>query len=128
MSSPPPLVLCWTDPGIGEANAHLELKRRFEGVHPRIDRWVYFDCSDHFTEFVNGNPNVKIVTIMNGGFARRFVNPVSHLDNLHSVYVFCGNKSKYVSLPQDEPKIRVVCDDEDELFRRMQYDLQREFP
>lgn len=128
MTSQPPLVLCWADPNMGDPNAYLTEKQRFAGVHNRIDRWVYHQCGDDFTNFVNSNPNIKIVAIMNGGLAKRFVNPVSHLNNLHSVYVFCGTISKYASLTQEEPKIRAVFDNENDLFRRMQSDLQREFP
>ncbi len=128
MSSQPPLVACWLDQSIGEANAHLELKRRFEGVSNRIAKWVYFDSGDQFNEFIDGNPNVKLVAIMSGGFAKRLVTPISNRDALHSVYVFCGNKEKYQTLSKDEPKIKGVFDSEDELFNRMHGDLSREFP
>jgi len=127
MSSRPPLVACWVDQSIGEANTHLALKTKFEGVSNRITRWYYFDSSDQFNEFINGNPNVKVVAIMSGRLAKCFVTPISDRDALHSVYVFCGNKQKYQSLPLDEPKIKGVYDSEDELFRQMHSDLQREF-
>jgi hypothetical protein len=128
MSSQTPLVACWLDQSIGVAGAHLDLKRRFEGISNRIVRWNYFDCGDQFNEFIDANPNVKLVAIMSGSFAKRLVSPVSDRDALHSVYVLCGNKAKYQSLTSDEPKVKGVFDSEDELFRKMRSDLQREFP
>jgi hypothetical protein len=128
MSSRGPLHACWLDQSIGEANAHLPLKRRFEGISNNIVQWHYFDCGDRFTEFIDNNPNIKLVAIMSGSFAKRLVTPVADRDALHSVYVFCGNTGKYTSLPTDEQKIRAVFDSEDRLFERMKNDLQREFP
>jgi hypothetical protein len=124
MSSRPSLVACWLDTSIGEASAYLPLKARFEGVSNRITKWHYFDCGDKFTDFINENPNVKLVAIMSGGMARRLVSPVSDRDALHSVYVFCGNKEKYSALPSQEPKIKGIFDSEDVLFRQMKSDLQ----
>ena len=128
MSSVQPLVACWLDPSIGEANAHLALKQRFEGVSNRIAKWHYFDCGDDFTNFVLANPNMKLVAIMNGGFARRLVAPVSDRDALHSVYVLCVNVDKCQNLKAEEPKVKGVFADEDTLFRQMSNDLRREFP
>jgi len=124
MSSRAPLVACWLDPSIGEAGTHLDLKKRFESVSNRITQWYYFDSGDQFNEFLDANPNVKLVAIMSGGFAKRLVTPVSDREALHSVYVFCGNKEKYKSLPAEEKKIKGVFDSEDDLYRKIHYDLQ----
>lgn len=128
MANSQPLVLMWVDQGISEPGTNLELKKRFSAVHPRISEWIYYDSGDHFGKYVMNNPNVKIVAIMSGSLAKQRVSPVSHQESLHSVYVFCGNLSKYQNLPQEEPKIKGVYNDDNELFRRMQADLQREFP
>jgi hypothetical protein len=128
MASNTSLVACWLDPDIGEAGKHLPLKKRFEGVSNRIAQWYYFDSGDQFNEFIDGNPNAKLVAIMSAGFAKRVVNPISDRDVLHSVYVFCGNLEKNKNLPLQEPKIKGVFITEDDLFRQMKSDLQREFP
>ncbi len=124
MSSPAPLVACWLDQSIGEAGTHLDLKRRFEGVSNRITKWHYFDSGDDFNAFLDANPDVKLVAIMSGGFARRLVTPVSDREALHSVYVFCGNRERYRSLLADENKIKGVFDSEDDLYRKIHDDLQ----
>ncbi len=124
MSSRAPLVACWLDQSIGEAGTHLDLKRRFESVSNRITQWHYFDSGDRFNEFLDANPNVKLVAIMSGGFAKRLVTPVSDREALHSVYVFCANKEKYKSLPADEKKIKGVFNSEDDLYRQIHYDLK----
>ncbi|CAF0811931.1 unnamed protein product [Rotaria sp. Silwood1] len=128
MSSSPPLVACWLDQNIGEANTHLALKKRFESISNRIVKWHYFESTDQFNEFINGNPNVKLVAIMSGHLARCLVSLVSDRDTLHSVYIFCGNKEKYKSKFIDEKKVKGIFDTEDDLYRQMQIDLKKEFP
>ena len=128
MANQAPLVLMWVDKGIGEANTNLKLKERFKTVHPRINEWIYYDCGDDFTKYVTNNPNVKIVAIMSGSFAKRLVTPISHQESLHSVYVFCGTRANHQKLLEDETKIKGVYDDEDDLYRRLQTDLRRDFP
>jgi hypothetical protein len=122
------LVACWLDPSIGEAGAFLPLKQRFQGVSNRIAQWHYFESVDQFNQFIDGNPNMKLVAIMSGNFAKTTVTPVADRNALHSVYVFCGNKEKYKDLPAKEKKIRGIFVTEDDLFRQMQHDLQQEFP
>lgn len=128
MSISRPLVVCWLAQDIGEAGAHLKLKATMKGISNRIAQWHYFDSGDAFTQFVDANPNVNIVAIMSGRFARQKVAEMSDRNALHSVYVFCGNKANYQQLLADEPKIKGLIDTEDELFDRMRRDLQREFP
>jgi hypothetical protein len=128
MSSRPPLVACWLDTNIGEPGKYLDLKKEAEGISNNIVRWHYFDCGDQFTEFINSNPNIKLVAIMSGRFARQLVTPVADRDALHSVYVYCGNVEKHRALPTLEPKIKGVFDSDKELFRQMRNDLNREFP
>lgn len=128
MANQSPLILMWVDKGIGEANTNLALKERFRNVHPRISQWIYYDNGDEFTKYVTTNPNGKIVAIMSGSFAKRLVSPVSHQECLHSVYVFCGTRANHERLVQEEEKIIAVYDDENELFRRLKADLQRDFP
>ncbi|CAF2365218.1 unnamed protein product [Rotaria sp. Silwood2] len=128
MASSPPLVACWLDQSIGEAGAHLTLKERFESVSNRIVKWHYFDSTDQFNEFIDGNPNVKLVAIMCGHLAKCLVPLVSDRDALHSVYIFCGNKEKYKSKFSDEKKVKGIFNSEDDLYRQIQIDLKREFP
>ncbi|CAF1264811.1 unnamed protein product [Adineta ricciae] len=122
------VIACWVDPSIGEAGAHLALKRRFEGISNRITRWYYFDNGDPFRALLDANPDMALVVIMSGQLARQHVPIISHLPNLHSVYVFCGNKQKYQSLPQEEPKVKGIFTSEDDLFQQMSTHLQRDFP
>jgi len=128
MSSQPPLVACWLDENSREPGAYLDFKKRCEGVSNRIIKWNYFDSGDQFNEFIDANPNVKLVAIISGRLAKLVVTPVADRAALHSVYVYCGNKEKYQSLAANEPKIKGVFDSEDNLFRQMRSDLQREFP
>ncbi|CAF0932287.1 unnamed protein product [Adineta ricciae] len=128
MSTSPPVIACWVDPSIGEAGAHLALKKRFEGVSNRITQWHYFDNGDPLRGLFDANPNAALVVIMSGQLAHQHVSTISHLSNLHSVYVFCGNKQKYQSLPQEEPKVRGIFTSEDDLFQQMSTHLQRDFP
>ena len=123
MSKLPTLEACWLDQAIGEPGTHRPLKQRFETVSSRIVRWHYFDCGDNFTEFLDSNPNVRLVAITSGAFAKTLIPTVSNRDSLDSVYVFCGNLSKYQSLQASEPKMKGVFNDEDELFNQMQNDL-----
>ncbi|CAF1066116.1 unnamed protein product [Rotaria sordida] len=127
MSSHQPLVACWLDQSIGEAGTHLDLKKRFENVSNRIVQWHYFDTSDTFNEFIDGNPNIKLVAIMSGHLAKCLVTLVSDRNALHSIYIFCGNKEKYISKFSDEKKVKGIFDSEDDLYRQMQIDLKNEF-
>ncbi|UJR25272.1 hypothetical protein I4U23_006624 [Adineta vaga] len=123
----PPIVGCWVDRSIGEAGAYLQLKQKFEGALGRIVKWHYFDTGDTFKKFLTDNPNMKLVTIMSGNFARQYITPVSHMPALHSVYVYCGDKTRYQSIKNDEPKVKGVFDMEDDLLQQIKVDLQREF-
>ena len=126
MSKPTRLVGCWLDQSIGEAGTHLPLKKRFESVSNRITKWHYFSGGDDFKAFLDSNPNIRLVAIMSGAFAKQQVCPVSNRDSLHSVYVLCGNLGKYGTLLADEEKIKGIFNDENLLFERMQKDLREE--
>lgn len=128
MSSHPPLVACWLDQSIGETGTNLQLKARFEGISRRITKWYYFDSGEKFTQFMDENPNIKLIVIMSGHLAKTLVTSVSDRQSLHSVYIFCGNTTKYQSLLSDENKVKAVFNNDDALYHRMQVDLQREFP
>ena len=127
MNMNPPVIACWVDPSIGEAGAHSALKKRFEKVSNRITQWYYFDNGDPLRVLLDTNPNMALVVIMSGQLAHQHVSAISHMPNLHSVYVFCGNKQKYQSLPQEEPKVKGIFNSEDDLFQQMSTHLQRDF-
>lgn len=124
-SQRPPIVVIWVDQSIGEEGMHKYIKNRFETLSPFITKWLYNDCSDQFTDYIEGNPDARVISVMSGGMSRLLVPKHSHIPALHTVYVFCVNMERAKESMADEIKVKGIFNIEDALYEQMADDLAK---
>jgi hypothetical protein len=85
------LEACLLDTFICENGQHQQLKDRFRNMSGLISKWHFFDSTDKLQNYLQNNPDIKLITIMSGRFARTILALISEIEALHSVYVFTIN-------------------------------------
>lgn len=66
----------------------------------------------------------KVILISSGSLATEIIQDIHDLDQLHSIYIFCHNLSKYIPLKETYPKLLGVFSDSNLLYQRMRMDLE----
>lgn len=120
-----PIVAAWIDQGIGESGMHQYIKERFGTLSPFITQWLYFDCPDQFTNYIQTNHSVRLISVMSGGMSRVLVPQYSHHAAFHSVYVFCVDIDRARQSMEGEVKLKGIFNIEDDLYDQMADDLAR---
>ena len=124
-SQRPPIVAAWVDQGIGEAGMHNYIKGRFGTLSSFISQWLFFDCSDNFTSYLENNPNVRLISVMSGGMSRLLIPQLSHHNTFHSAYVFCVDTERAQKAMDGEEKVKGIFNIEDDLYEQMADDLAK---
>lgn len=124
-SRQPPIVAAWVDQGIGEAGMHRYIKERFGTLSSLITQWLFFDCSDQFRDFIEKDPNVRLISVMSGGMSRQIAPLYSHRQAFHSFYVFCVDIDRARQALDGEVKLKGIFNIEDDLYDQMADDLAR---
>lgn len=127
MASNSELIAIWVDVSIGEDGAFGALKDKFRRLSTAIRTWHFIDNDDKFRDLIDGNSVDQLILIMSGNCAKRLLGSISARENIHSVYIFCSRKEKYDNMAKEEPKIRQIFVDENEMFDEIQKNVNAEF-
>ncbi|CAF0830659.1 unnamed protein product [Rotaria sordida] len=121
------LEVGWLDSHICEDGQHQQIKSYCQNISKFISKWNFFDSCDKFNDYIKNNPNVKLIMIMSGRFARQLLALVSPRENLHSVYVFTINIERTTEALGEEPKLKGVFNVENTLYDKLKNDLSELF-
>ena len=124
-SPKPPIVAAWVDQGIGESGMHKYIKERFGTLSPFITQWMYFDSPDQFRNYIEREPNVRLISVMSGGMSRLLVPLHAHRQAFDSFYVFCVDIDRARQSLGDAVKLKGIFNIEDDLYDQMADDLAR---
>ena len=118
------LEACWLDSFICENDQHQQLKDRFQNISKLISKWHFFNSGEQFQDYLRNNPNVKLITIMSGQFARTLLPLISEREALHSVYVFTIDIERNKETFREDPKLfKGIFNTEDALYNKLRDDL-----
>ncbi|CAF3689964.1 unnamed protein product [Rotaria sp. Silwood1] len=121
------LEVCWLDSHICEDGQHQQIKSYCQNISRLISKWQFFDSCDKFNDYIENNPNMKLISIMSGRFARQLLALVSSRENIHSVYVFTINIERTKEALGEEPKLKGVFNVENILYAQLKNDLSQLF-
>ncbi|CAF1116446.1 unnamed protein product [Rotaria sordida] len=121
----PPIIGAWVDQGIGCNGTYQSMKQRFEELSPLIEKWYYFVTPAEFYEFLDDKPKTQIFLIMSGQAGQQIV-PARHTyENIHSMYIYCGNVNEHRRLKEESDKVKDVMNLEDDVYERIADELSR---
>ncbi|CAF3341331.1 unnamed protein product [Rotaria socialis] len=121
------LEVSWLDSEIGEAGKHQAIKSYCQNISKLISKWNFFNSGDQLNNHMEIYPNVKLISIMSGRFARQILPLVSPRENLHSAYVFTIDIEKTKKALGVESKLKGIFNAEDKLFGQLRNDLSALF-
>ncbi|CAF1089450.1 unnamed protein product [Rotaria sp. Silwood1] len=121
------LEISWLDGHICENGQHNQLKSYCQNISKLISKWHFFESTDQLQRYLARNPNIKLITIMSGRYARQILALVSPMENLHSAYVLTIDIEKNKKKLGVEPKLKEIFNDEYVLLGRLQKDLSELF-
>ncbi len=102
------LEACWLDSYICENGQHQQLKDQFKNMSKLISKWHFFNTGDQLRDHLRNNPNVKLITIMSGQFARTLLALISKKEALHSVYVLTIDIKRNEEALGKDPKLKGI--------------------
>jgi hypothetical protein len=126
-SSGKTLEACWLDSHICENGQHQQLKDHFKNMSKLIPKWHFFTTGDQLQDYLQNNPNVKLITIMSGRFARNLLALISEKEALHSVYVLTINIARNREALGVDPKLKGIFNTEDALYDKLRENLAQLF-
>lgn len=121
------LEIVWLDSHISEHGQHDYMKSRCRDISQLISKWHFFDSSDQLNNYLPEHPNIQLITIMSGRFARQLLALLSPMNNFHSAYVHTINIDRTEEALGEEPKLKGVFNDEEVLLKQLQKDLSELF-
>jgi len=121
------LEACWLDTYMFENGQHQQLKDQFKNVSKLISKWHFFDTGDQLQDHLRNNPNVKLIIIMSGRFARNLLALISENEALHSVYVLTINIDRNKEALGKDPKLKGIFNAENTLYDKLREDLVQLF-
>ncbi|CAM4770466.1 unnamed protein product [Rotaria magnacalcarata] len=121
------LEVSWLDSEIGEAGKHQAIKSDCKNISKLISKWHFFNCCDQLNNYIENHPDVKLISIMSGRFARQILPLLSPRENFHSAYVLTIDIKKNKEALGVESKLKGVFNVEDELFGQLRNDLSALF-
>ena len=74
-------------------------------------------------DYLQNNPNVKLITILSGPFARTLLARISEMEALHSVYIFTHDTDQNKETFREYPKLKGIFNTEDALYNKLCDDL-----
>jgi hypothetical protein len=88
-----------------------------------ISKWHFFNSGEQLQDYLRNNPNVKLITIMSGRFARTLLALISEKEALHSVYVLTIDIDRNKEAFREDPKLKGIFKTEDALYNKLRDDL-----
>jgi hypothetical protein len=113
----PPIIGVWVDQHIGLPDNEKKMKQRFAGLSSFITEWKFFSKPDQLYDFLDYNPKNQIFLIMSGRTGQEIVPKKHTYENIHSMYVFCGNVNEHRRLKSEFTKVKDVMNLEDDLYK-----------
>ncbi len=92
-----------------------------------ISKWHFFNTGDQLRDHLRNNPNVKLITIMSGQFARTLLALISKKEALHSVYVLTIDIKRNEEALGKDPKLKGIFNVENALYDNLRKDLVQLF-
>lgn len=117
------IVAAWVDQSMEEQGPNQSIKDQFEPMSALIDRWLYFNNADTFSNYVQRNTHVQLIAVMTGGMARELVPKHSNSNVLECVYVFCFDVGRARQNFADQPKVKGIFNIEEALYEKIVEDL-----
>jgi len=113
------IIGAWVDQEIGRPGADSASKQRFIRLSSFIQHWHFFQDPAELYDFLDDNPKTQIFLIMSGKTAQTIVPAKHSWENIHSMYVFCGQVQEHRRLKDEFDKVKEVTNWEDDLYERI---------
>lgn len=119
----PPIIAVWVDQHIGHPDNEKKMKQRFAKLSSLIKQWEFFTEPEKLYDFLDYNPKNQIFLIMSGRNGQEIIPKKHTYENIHSMYVFCGNVNEHRRLKSEFTKVKDVMNLEDDLYNRIADEL-----
>ncbi|CAF1259541.1 unnamed protein product [Didymodactylos carnosus] len=110
----------WLDQYIGESGNNEDIKNKFRLIMSTL---ITFTNVEECLQFIRSNNQKKLFIITSGTLGRQIVPIINDLPQLNSVYIYCSDVARNTSWAIKYPKIKDICDAEDELLNRFTNDI-----
>ena len=99
-------VIVWLDGSLEKLSdtSHKSLSQ-FRRANSLVE--IFYDL-DKCSEYIKSIKNEKIYLIASGSLGPQIVSQIEHLDQVVSIYIFCGNKANHEQWTKEHRKIKGV--------------------